>query len=100
MALRNAGYSPEAFAKVMQQDMTRNQLLRGLSATAFVLEPEAIAFMRLQSQSRSGGFLVASNESFEEQVEIAEQDIENFYQQNQDMFRTQENSASPMLSSL
>ncbi|AAV81841.1 MAG TPA: peptidylprolyl isomerase [Idiomarina loihiensis] len=90
MALRNAGYSPEAFAKVMQQDMTRNQLLRGLSATAFVLEPEAIAFMRLQSQSRSGGFLVASNESFEEQVEIAEQDIENFYQQNQDMFRTQE----------
>ncbi|MFP3398746.1 SurA N-terminal domain-containing protein, partial [Brevibacterium sp. SIMBA_078] len=41
MALRNAGYSPEAFAKVMQQDMTRNQLLRGLSATEFVLEPEA-----------------------------------------------------------
>ncbi|MGO1328950.1 MAG: SurA N-terminal domain-containing protein, partial [Idiomarina loihiensis] len=90
MALRNAGYSPEAFAKVMQQDMTRNQLLRGLSATEFVLEPEAIAFMRLQSQSRSGGFLVARNEKFEEQVEIADQDIENFYQQNQDMFRTQE----------
>ncbi|NWO02424.1 MAG: SurA N-terminal domain-containing protein [Idiomarinaceae bacterium] len=90
MALRNAGYSPEAFAKVMQQDMTRNQLLRGLSATEFVLEPEAIAFMRLQSQSRSGGFLVARNENFEEQVEIADQDIENFYQQNQDMFRTQE----------
>ncbi|WP_322407255.1 SurA N-terminal domain-containing protein [Idiomarina sp. PL1-037] len=90
MALRNAGYSPEAFANVMQQDMTRNQLLRGLSATAFVLEPEAIALMRLQSQSRSGGFLVANNENFEEQVEISEQDIENFYQQNQDMFRTQE----------
>ncbi len=90
MALRNAGYSPEAFAKVMQQDMTRNQLLRGLSATEFVLEPEAIAFMRLQSQSRSGGFLIARNENFEEQVEIADQDIENFYQQNQDMFRTQE----------
>lgn len=90
MALRNAGYSPEAFAKVMQQDMTRNQLLRGLSATEFVLEPEAIAFMRLQSQSRSGGFLVARNENFEEQVEIADEDIENFYQQNQDMFRTPE----------
>lgn len=90
MALRNAGYSPESFAKVMQQDMTRNQLLRGLSATEFVLEPEAIAFMRLQSQSRSGGFLVAHNENFEDQVEIADEDIENFYQQNQDMFRTRE----------
>lgn len=90
MALRNAGYSPETFAKVMRQDMTRNQLLRGLSGTEFVLEPEAIAFMRLQRQTRSGAFLVARNENFEEQVEIADQDIENFYQQNQDMFRTQE----------
>lgn len=90
MALRNAGYSPEAFAKVMQQDMTRNQLLRGLSQSEFVLEPEALAFLRLQNQTRSGGFLVASNESFEDQVEIAESDIETFYQQNQDMFRTEE----------
>jgi len=90
MALRNAGYSPEAFAKVMQQDMTRNQLLRGLSQSEFVLEPEALAFFRLQNQTRSGGFLVASNESFEGQVEVAESDIETFYQQNQDMFRTEE----------
>ena len=90
MALRNAGYSPEAFAKVMQQDMTRNQLIRGLSESEFVLEPEALAFLRLQSQSRSGGFLVASNDNFEEQVEIVEEDIETFYQQNQDMFRTEE----------
>ncbi|RDX34167.1 peptidylprolyl isomerase [Idiomarina sp. HD9-110m-PIT-SAG04] len=90
MALRNAGYSPEAFAKVMQQDMTRNQLLRGLSQSEFVLEPEALAFFRLQNQTRSGGFLVANNESFEGQVEVAESDIETFYQQNQDMFRTEE----------
>ncbi|WP_278356247.1 SurA N-terminal domain-containing protein [Idiomarina abyssalis] len=90
MALRNAGYSPEAFANVMQQDMTRNQLLRGLSQSEFVLEPEALAFLRLQNQTRSGGFLVASNESFEDQVEVAESDIETFYQQNQDMFRTEE----------
>jgi peptidyl-prolyl cis-trans isomerase D len=90
MALRNAGYSPEAFAKVMQQDMTRNQLLRGLSQSEFVLEPEALAFLRLQNQTRSGGFLVANNESFEGQVEVAESDIETFYQQNQDMLRTEE----------
>lgn len=90
MALRNAGYSPEAFAKVMQQDMTRNQFLRGLSQSEFVLEPEALAFLRLQNQTRSGGFLVANNESFEGQVEVAESDIETFYQQNQDMFRTEE----------
>ncbi|MGM0429348.1 MAG: SurA N-terminal domain-containing protein [Pseudomonadota bacterium] len=90
MALRNAGYSPEAFAKVMQQDMTRNQLLRGLSESEFILEPEALAFSRLQNQTRSGGFLIASNDSFEDQVEIAESDIETFYQQNQDMFRTEE----------
>ncbi|MCK7458182.1 SurA N-terminal domain-containing protein [Idiomarina aminovorans] len=90
MALRNAGYSPEAFAKVMQQDMTRNQLVQGVSGSEFVLEPEALAFLRLQSQSRSGGFLIARNDNFEDQVDIAEQDIETFYQQNQDMFRTEE----------
>lgn len=90
MALRNAGYSPEAFASVMQQDMTRNQLIRGLSESEFVLEPEVLAFLRLQNQSRSGGFVVAKNENFEDQVEIAEQDIETFYQQNQNMFRTEE----------
>ncbi|WP_286842361.1 peptidylprolyl isomerase, partial [Idiomarina sp. UBA4206] len=55
-----------------------------------VLEPEALAFLRLQNQTRSGGFLVANNESFEGQVEVAESDIETFYQQNQDMFRTEE----------
>ncbi|MDV6315534.1 peptidylprolyl isomerase [Idiomarina sp. HP20-50] len=90
MALRNAGYSPEAFANVMQQDMTRNQLLRALSASEFVLEPEVLAFLRLQKQTRSGGFLVAENETFTEQVDITEQDIEAFYQQNQSMFRTKE----------
>jgi peptidyl-prolyl cis-trans isomerase D len=90
MALRNAGFTPESFAKVMQQDMTRNQLLSGLSESAFVLDPEALAFIRLQKQTRSGGYLIAKNDAFIDQVDITEQDIETFYQQNQSMFRTQE----------
>lgn len=90
MALRNAGFTPESFAKVMQQDMTRNQLLSGLSESAFVLDPEALAFIRLQKQTRSGGYLIAKNDAFIDQVDITDQDIETFYQQNQSMFRTQE----------
>lgn len=90
MSLRNAGYTPESFASLMQQDMTRNQLLRGLAGSEFVLTPEALAFMRLQSQTRSGGFKVLKNADFSDSVEIADVDVENFYQKNQGMFRTQE----------
>lgn len=90
MSLRNAGYTPESFANLMQQDMTRNQLLRGLAGSEFVLTPEALAFMRLQSQTRSGGFLVLKNEDFIDAVEVTDADVESFYQQNQDMFRTEE----------
>jgi peptidyl-prolyl cis-trans isomerase D len=90
MSLRNAGYTPESFANLMQQDMTRNQLLRGLAGSEFVLTPEALAFMRLQSQTRSGGFLVLNNEDFADAVEITDADVDTFYQQNQDMFRTEE----------
>ena len=90
MSLRNAGYTPESFANLMQQDMTRNQLLRGLAGSEFVLTPEALAFMRLQSQTRSGGFLVLNNEDFADAVEITDADVDTFYQQNQEMFRTEE----------
>ncbi|MFD2632481.1 SurA N-terminal domain-containing protein [Idiomarina piscisalsi] len=90
MSLRNAGYTPESFANLMQQDMTRNQLLRGLAGSEFVLTPEALAFMRLQSQTRSGGFLVFNNEDFADSVEVTDADVESFYQQNQEMFRTEE----------
>ncbi|RXS44068.1 peptidylprolyl isomerase [Idiomarina sp. 29L] len=90
MSLRNAGYTPESFANLMQQDMTRNQLLRGLAGSEFVLTPESLAFMRLQSQTRSGGFLVLNNEDFADAVEITDADVDTFYQQNQDMFRTEE----------
>ncbi|MGM0524953.1 MAG: SurA N-terminal domain-containing protein [Pseudomonadota bacterium] len=90
MALRNAGYTPESFANLMQDDLLRNQLMQALAGSEFVLDSEVLALLRLQQQTRSGGYLIAKNQDYIEQVELSEQDIENYYEQNTQAFQSPE----------
>jgi len=90
MALRNAGYTPESFANLMQDDLLRNQLLQALAGSEFVLDAEVLALLRLQQQTRSGGYLIANNQDYVDQVELSEADIENYYQSNTQAFQSPE----------
>lgn len=90
MALRNAGYSPESFANLMQNDLLRNQLLQALAGSEFALDAEVLALLRLQQQTRSGGYIVANNADYSDQVSLTEEEINNFYQQNSQSFQAPE----------
>ena len=90
MALRNAGYTPESFANLMQSDLLRTQLLQALAGSEFALDSEVLALLRLQEQTRSGGYLVAKNSDFAEQVELTEEQINQFYQNNSKSFQAPE----------
>lgn len=90
MALRNAGYTPESFAAAMQDDLLRNQLLQAIAGSEFALDAEILALRKLQQQTRSGGYLIAKNSDFAEQVELSDADIESYYQNNSQAFQAQE----------
>lgn len=90
MALRNAGYTPESFAALMQNDLLRNQLLQALAGSEFTLDAEILALLRLQQQTRSGGYIVAQNADYVDQVTLTEEEINQFYQDNSQSFQAPE----------
>lgn len=90
MALRNAGYTPESFANLMQNDLLRNQLLQALAGSEFALDSEILTILRLQEQTRSGGYLVARNADFIDQVELSEEEITQYYESNSQAFQAPE----------
>ncbi|WP_404402240.1 SurA N-terminal domain-containing protein [Idiomarina seosinensis] len=90
MALRNAGYTPESFAKLMQDDLLRNQLIQALAGSEFALDSEVLALLRLQQQKRSGGYLIARNDDYRDDVELSESEINDYYQQNSSSFQAPE----------
>ena len=90
MALRNAGYTPESFATLMQSDLLRSQLLQALAGSEFALDSEVLALLRLQQQTRSGGYLVARNADYVDQVELSEQEITQYYEDNSQAFQAPE----------
>ncbi len=90
MALRNAGYTPEQFAAVLRDDLIRSQIAQAIGATEFALSAEALALQRLQQQTRSGAYIIAENQNFVDQVELTDDDIQAYYDNNQQQFQTPE----------
>ncbi|MDX1705027.1 peptidylprolyl isomerase [Pseudidiomarina sp.] len=85
-SLRNLGYTPQMFAELMRRDMTRSQLLQTLVNSEFVLDSEVHAVQKLVNQSRSGRYARLALADYQDNVELTEADIEQWYQQNLNQF--------------
>ena len=81
-ALRRAGFGPESFAEYMRRDLMRNQLVTALQGSEFVLQGEIDTQSKLIAQTRDIRKVTLSVAELAKSVELTEEEISEYYQQN------------------
>jgi len=88
--IRQQGRLPAEFEYETRRMLQTEQLLNGLSQTAFVTREEVDRAYRLQEQKRDFSYLVISSEAFKANVDISDEQIQQYYGQHSDKFVTPE----------
>jgi len=88
--IRQQGRLPAEFEYQTRRMLQTEQLLSGLSQTAFVTKDEVDQAYRLQEQRRDFSYLIISSESFKASVEVNEEQIQQYYDQHSEKFVTPE----------
>ncbi|NRA70194.1 MAG: SurA N-terminal domain-containing protein [Gammaproteobacteria bacterium] len=88
--IRRAGYRVEQFREILRIDMTRQQLMRSLIATDFILENESTSTALLEQQRRDIKYIEVNSQSFLDNIEIDDSKVTDYYDLNNGQFKTQE----------
>lgn len=89
-ALTNAFFTPQTFEQEVKQGMLLNQQRFALIGTSFVLPNELEQFVRLSTQTRDYGYALISSDNFIAKMQLSDKEVENYYQQHQETFYSQE----------
>jgi len=84
--LYQQGQTPASFEYDTRRRLQVEQLVNGLSQTAFVTGTELEQAYRLQEQTRDFSYWIISPQPFQATVEISDQQIEDYYQQHAEEF--------------
>jgi len=88
--LASQGVSVDQFENDLRLQLEINQLRRGLIETAFMTNAEFTQFIELQMQERSGQMLIIDSSRFKDQVNIDPSEVNDYYQNNIDLFQSDE----------
>ena len=88
--LARAQISRDEFKAIYANQETSQQLVGGITGTEFTLKGEAQSDYELMSQKRSGKVLKLDFEKFKAELDITDEDINQYYQENQEAFRIEE----------
>ena len=88
--IRQQGRMPADFEFETRRMLQTEQLLNGLSQTAFVTRGEVDSAYRLQDQKRNFSYVIISTEPFKATEDISDEQIRQFYDQNSEKFVTPE----------
>ncbi len=88
--LARIGMSREEFKRAYQNQETARQLNAGLFQTDFSLDGEVRKEYELMSQKRSGRALKIDFALFNQNLDISEEEISQYYSDNQESFRIEE----------
>lgn len=89
-ALRQAGFTPAGFEAQVRQDLMSGQLQNAVTGSAFVTEEEVMHFASLKNQTRDISYVLLSSNKIKESMEVAEQDIEDYYDKDATQFQEPE----------
>lgn len=84
------GYSPKDYVGVVRQDLLNSQLKIGLINSGFILDSEVNAVVQLEDQTRDISLFTVTPSDFADLVEIDDEGIQNYYDANRELFRTEE----------
>ena len=88
--LQQSGMTEESFRSYAIEQITRNQLNSGINSSGFSLNNEIESLYRLQEQTRDVKVLRVAKEKFLQVDKVSEDEINNYYQQNQAEFEQPE----------
>jgi len=88
--LQNLGYSPQSFQSAMETDAQLSQLTESYQDTAFTTERELRDAASMLNQTRDVAYMLIDPDAFEDQVEVTEVEIADFYQIYPDQFVSEE----------
>jgi peptidyl-prolyl cis-trans isomerase D len=80
------GMDPVFFEAQLRMDLLSEQLQAGLSESLFILESELQDVLRLKSQTRDITYSILSLDSFIDESEISDSEIEAFYKTNPERY--------------
>lgn len=89
-AIRSLGYTRVGFREMAREDMMIGQVRGALSSTAFVTEREAKRLTALEQQRRNYAYTTISRSSMDDKVELSDEQIETYYQDNAQNYKTEE----------
>ena len=88
--LQNQGYTHASFKQMLNNDLVVQQLISGVSETAFVTEFENQSLASVSEQSRTYYYLTIPVSKYSSEVSVSDNEISDFYQNNPNDFMTEE----------
>ena len=89
-AIRSLGYTRVGFREMARQDMVVGQIRGGLAGTAFITAREAEQVAKLEQQRRDYAYTTITRSEMEKTIELNDEQIETYYQDNSSQYRTEE----------
>lgn len=91
--LRIQGYTPAGYKRLLSQDVLLNQHISGINASGFATEEELRQLAQLSLQSRSFYYMTLPIAGLEAAVELSEEEIQSYYDENTAEYRRPEQVA-------
>ena len=88
--LRLIGSSPELWQNRVRDEMTKRKLQQLVLSGGIVTDVEVQDMVRLQNQERSFDYVTVSSAGFRDAVEVADEDIADYYESNSLDYQTPE----------
>ncbi|MFI2810248.1 MULTISPECIES: SurA N-terminal domain-containing protein [Microbulbifer] len=92
-SLRRMGYSPANFRQVMERDLVLQQYADGVSGTAFATRADAEQVVEISMEERDFDYVVLPVAGMLEGIEVADSEVQEYYDQNQAQFQRPEQVA-------
>ncbi len=90
LVLQGAGYTPSGYRSVLAQDLLLNQQLAAYTATGLSTPDQLAKLASLVHQKRTLRYLTVTAGTFTDAVTVSEEEITNYYDQNQADFQQEE----------
>jgi peptidyl-prolyl cis-trans isomerase D len=87
-AIQRQGYTSAMFGDVLKNDAVVQQLVAGISSTAFTTNTELSALAGVTEQQRDYYYLKLPIEGIEKAVQLSDKQITGYYENNLDVFTT------------
>ncbi len=88
--LRQMGYSPSSYNKLLTTDMVTSQFMQGVATTGFSTEPESKLLAGMTEQTRDYYYLTIPRAPLMASVSVPSADIRTYYEANKDEFVSEE----------